>query len=156
MSNTSNSSLTHSAHLALEMYSLSNDFGWNESPAHGFHVSNAGEIQSAEIAPDSYEVLALLAQRPLPEDINAIGLHTTGWASPISDIPASDHPERQRVQLIVVVDRTLKVVSVAQIEDSSDILVSEDGEGPVTDALVAAMAMSIRRALTKGTDESQG
>lgn len=134
------------AHLALDMYALSIDDEFETRPARGFHITQCGDVRTVLEADDAYDVLAQMGQLSLPTDVALIGLHTTGWASPIYEGAPSEHPERQRVELVVVVNRHFKIVSVARLAASHENISTTDGDGPITDALTAAMALSIRRA----------
>lgn len=136
------------AHLALDMYALSIDDEFETRPARGFHITRCGDVQTVLEANDAYDVLAQMGQLSLPTDVALIGLHTTGWASPIYEGAPSEHPERQRVELVVVLNRNFEMVSVARFATSHEDISTTDGDGPLTDALTAAMALSLRRAVS--------
>jgi hypothetical protein len=148
--NNDNEQLVLSVTTALTMYSLTANDNHEQSPARSFHICNAGDIRTVSVHDDAYELIANLSRTPLPIEVTAIGVHSSGWASPITTERPSEHPLRQRVQLVVVVARDFQVVSAARFDLTPDeIHLSHDGEGHLADGLVAAMALSMR--LSHGT-----
>lgn len=146
MTDIQDSELMRFAQLALDMYAISIEESFETRPARGLHITQCGDVRTVHEADDAYEVLAQMARLSLPTDVASIGLHTTGWASPIYEGAPSEHPERQRVELVVVVNRHFEIVSIARLATRHEDISSTDGEGPITDALTAAMALSLRRA----------
>ncbi len=146
MTDIQGSELMQFAQLALDMYALSIGESFETRPARGLHITQCGDVRTVHEADDAYEVLAQMGQLSLPTDVASIGLHTTGWASPIYEGAPSEHPERQRVELVVVLNRNFEMVSVARFATSHEDISTTEGDGPITDALTAAMALSLRRA----------
>jgi hypothetical protein len=63
----------------------------------------------------------------------AMGLVCYGWASPPAGGRPSEHPDRQRVRVVTLLDRSGDERSTATMEDGS--VVDEPGSGTVADAL---------------------
>ncbi|HVF32494.1 MAG TPA: hypothetical protein VM933_05615 [Acidimicrobiales bacterium] len=90
----------------------------------GFRVLEAGEHPLDHL-------LGFVA----PESWSAIGLVCYGWASPPSEAGArpSEHPERRRVRVVSLLDRSGDERATATLDDGT--VVDEPGAGTVTDAL---------------------
>ena len=69
-----------------------------------------------------------------PESWSAIGLVCHGWASPpSSEGRPSEHPERRRVRVVTLLDRSGDERATATLDDGT--VVDEPGSGTVSDAL---------------------
>ncbi|HVM08096.1 MAG TPA: hypothetical protein VM345_06530 [Acidimicrobiales bacterium] len=63
----------------------------------------------------------------------AMGVVTMGWASPLSDVRPSLHPDRTRVRATILVTRDGRQVTTASFENGTAI--DEPGEGLIEDVL---------------------
>jgi len=87
----------------------------------------------------------------------AVGLMTTGWASPLtegapSEVAPSEHPCRERVQLTACVDREFQVVNVVRFSEREELIIENEGEGPLADALAVTLVTMLRAAARRSVD----
>jgi hypothetical protein len=85
------------------------------------------------------DVYDLLASVTPEESANYYGLITAGWASPVGDndnLPPSQHPERRRVELLVVVNRDGEMASALSMAGNDELTIDE---GKAQGALAIAM-----------------
>lgn len=75
---------------------------------------------------DVYELLATVSP---DNSANYYGVITAGWASPVTDddddTPPSQHPERKRVELLIVVSRNGLVASALSMSGKDEMVIDE-------------------------------
>ena len=86
-----------------------------EASPHGsnaFAVNNSGDIRTVASGDDIYLSLRQAAFQ-LNRDDEYLGVSVCGWAAPMSagipqhdEVPPSKHPERRRIHLVTIADRT--------------------------------------------------
>lgn len=87
------------------------------------------------------DVYDLLDSVTPDESANYYGLITAGWASPVGEndnLPPSQHPERRRVELLVVVSRDGSVASALSMAGNDELAIDEGkAQGALADAVKA-------------------
>ena len=87
---------------------------------------------------DVYDLLDSDEVRELAQNADALALFTAGWGAPTSDddtegVAPSQHPQRERVVLLVVANKQGMVTNMRKGTD--DIIVNDEGRGALADAL---------------------
>lgn len=88
---------------------------------------------------DVYDLLDSDEVKELAKNADALALFTAGWGAPIADcdndngVAPSQHPQRQRVVLLVVANKH-GMVSNLKV-GTNDIVVDDNGRGALADAL---------------------
>lgn len=86
---------------------------------------------------DVYDLLESDEVRELAQNSDALALFTAGWGAPIADcgdeVAPSQHPQRQRIVLLVVANKH-GMVSNLKV-GTNDIVVDGSGRGALADAL---------------------
>lgn len=97
---------------------------------------------------DVYELLETPKARTAAVELNnPLALTTLGWAAPIdenpNDLPPSEHPNRRRVSLFIMVNQTGKMASVIRFKDTPNETTTDDGEarGTLAEALLHLMRL---------------
>jgi len=86
------------------------------------------------------DVYDLLDNVTPDKSANYYGVITAGWASPVADgdnTPPSQHPERRRVELLVVVSRDGSVASALAMAGEAIIIDEGKAHGALADAVGA-------------------
>jgi len=113
------------------------------SEAQVFAYDSDGCIRILDEHQDPYEALWTAACEPLNTNENGIGIITVGWAAPTcdNDTAPSEHPDRRRVHLISITNRGHKNAAIITFHDEtkSEITITEDGTGQLTEGLQFAM-----------------
>ena len=90
---------------------------------------------------DVYDLLGTVTP---DESANYYGLITAGWASPVGEndhLPPSQHPERRRVELLVVVNRDGSMASALSMAGNDDLTIDEGkAQGALADAMAGLFA----------------
>ncbi len=76
-----------------------------------------------------------------PDDWQALGVLTGGWAGPIGEGPPSAHPDGQRTRLVVLVDRDGQRVGRIRFADGTEVDEAPEG-GLLLDALHRALGLA--------------
>ena len=133
---------------ATEIFNdLANWPGLTKSTCHIFK-SRDGQLVTLGVYGDIYVGLENIANETDEEtlhDFEFLGVETSGWAAPIreggdDDIIPSRHPERRRVRMLSVIDRTCRIASVMSLDDDGEILTDLAGRGSLADAIRLVMA----------------
>lgn len=107
-------------------------------------------VRVIDNAGDPYAALHTAGQQ-CPSDADAILLTCTGWAAPNDDnnTPPSQHPQRQRIALVVAQTLTRKKparLSVVAFPGKQETETTGDGHGPLAEAITnTADAITARR-----------
>ena len=113
------------------------------SKAQVFAYDSEGCLRILAEHQDAYEALLAAAFEPLNTNENGIGIITVGWAAPTcdTDTAPSEHPDRRRVHLISITNRGHKNAAIITFHDEtkSEITITEDGTGQLTEGLQFAM-----------------
>lgn len=87
------------------------------------------------------DVYDLLDNVTPDKSANYYGVITAGWASPVADgdnTPPSQHPERRRVELLVVVSRDGSIASALSMAGNDELTIDEGkAQGALADAVGA-------------------
>jgi hypothetical protein len=106
------------------------------------YTTNASTRVLVEHA-DPYQALWTAAFANLNDDEDGIGVVTVGWAAPTgeTDTAPSEHPDRRRVHLITITNRSFEDAAIITFHDGteSEITFAEGGTGQLADALHGAM-----------------
>jgi len=90
---------------------------------------------------DVYDLLDTITP---DESANYYGVITAGWASPVGDndhLPPSQHPERRRVELLVVVNRDGSIASALSMSGNDELIIDEGkAHGALADAVLGIFA----------------
>lgn len=91
---------------------------------------------------DVYDLLETVTPE---ESANYYGLITAGWASPVGGnndhLPPSQHPERRRVELLVVVNRDGSMASAMAMAGNDELTIDEgNAQGALADAMLGLFA----------------
>jgi hypothetical protein len=121
--------------------------GLTKSTCHIFK-SRDGQLVTLGVYGDVYVGLENIANETDEEtlyDFEFLGVETSGWAAPIreegdEEKSPSQHPERRRVRLLSVIDRTCRIASVMGLDDDGEILTDLAGRGSLADAIRLVMA----------------
>lgn len=116
-----------------------------------FTVSEDGKLEIISHHRDVYEGLTStvdLAIEPVMQRMRFLGIDTCGWAAPATPgddnrQPPSEHPDRRRVRIVVMVDRNLALGSAMGFEDDPAELVmggSDEAGGSLAEELVKTIA----------------
>jgi hypothetical protein len=133
---------------ATEIFNdLANWPGLTKSTCHIFK-SRDGQLVTLGVYGDIYVGLENIANETDEEtlhDFEFLGVETSGWAAPIreegdDEIAPSQHPERRRVRMLSVIDRTCRIASVMSLDDDGEILTDLAGRGSLADAIRLVMA----------------
>jgi hypothetical protein len=133
---------------ATEIFNdLANWPGLTKSTCHIFK-SRDGQLVTLGVYGDIYVGLENIANESDEEtlhDFEFFGVETSGWAAPIrdegsEDVAPSQHPERRRVRMVSVIDRTFRVASVMSFDQDDEILTDLAGRGSLADAIRLVMA----------------
>jgi hypothetical protein len=147
MSNTQPKSLSELFSEAQTMYQHT------EASPHGsnvFAVNNSGDIRTVASGDDIYLSLRQAAFQ-LHRDDEYLGVSVWGWAAPMSagipqydDVPPSKHPERRRIHLVTITDRTSHSESRLHFIEQNTIKTTEESMavGPLKDALEDAFRIA--------------
>lgn len=135
--------------VATEIFNdLANWPGLTKSTCHIFK-SRDGQLVTLGVYGDIYvglENIANEADEATLHDFEFFGVETSGWAAPIreegdEEKSPSQHPERRRVRMLSVIDRTCRIASVMSLEDDDgEILTDLAGRGSLADAIRLVMA----------------
>lgn len=128
-------------------HDLANWPGLTKSTCHIFK-SRDGQLVTLGVYGDIYVGLENIANETDEEtlhDFEFLGVETSGWAAPIreegdDEIAPSKHPERRRVRMLSVIDRTCRIASVMSLDDDGEILTDLSGRGSLADAIRLVMA----------------
>ena len=96
---------------------------------------------------DVYELLETKKARTAAVELsNPIGLTTLGWAAPaddLNDLPPSQHPNRRRVSLFIMVNQAGQMASVLRFQDTPNETTTDDGnaQGDLAIALLHLMKL---------------
>ena len=141
----SNSEITDDA---TEIFHYLADWpGLSKKTCHIFK-SRDGQLVTLGVYGDIYiglEKIAAETDETMLQDFEFIGVETSGWAAPLSgdernEVSPSQHPERQRVRMVSVVDRTMRMASVIGFEGDDELKTDLGGRGSLADALRLVMA----------------
>jgi hypothetical protein len=110
--------------------------------------SRDGQITTIGTYRDVYEgleIIAFEADHEMLTGYEFFGLETSGWAAPLveeerNEVPPSEHPERRRVRMVSVLDRTMRLTSVLGFEGDDKIVSNQGGQGTLADAMRLVMA----------------
>jgi hypothetical protein len=107
-----------------------------------FHDGNPIWVKDLEQrGGDVYDLLETITP---DESANYYGLITAGWASPVGEndhLPPSQHPERRRVELLVVVNRDGSVASALSMSGNDELIIDEgNASGALADAVLGIFA----------------
>ena len=123
-----------------------------ESPHGGnaFAVNTSGDIRTVASGDDIYLSLRQAAFQLHPDD-EYLGVSVWGWAAPTSasipqydDVPPSEHPERRRIHLVTITDRTGHIESRLHFIEQNAIKTTEGSlaVGALKDALEDAFRIA--------------
>ena len=119
--------------------------GFTMKRAQMFAVEVGGTVRTIGTCGDVYELLEEMETKELLATDVAVGVETTGWASPIAQgdnedeqVPPSQHPDRRRVRLVTMVTRKFEVASAMGFADTPDEVITDAGtaRGALADALL--------------------
>jgi hypothetical protein len=119
--------------------------GFTMKRAQMFAVEVGGTVRTIGTCGDVYELLEEMETKELLATDVAVGVETTGWASPLAkgededeQVPPSQHPERRRVRLVTMVTRKFEVASAMGFADTPDEVITDAGtaRGALADALL--------------------
>lgn len=113
--------------------------------------SRDGQITTIGTYRDVYEgleIIAFEADHEMLTGYEFLGLETSGWAAPLAgdesrEVAPSQHPERRRVRMVSVLDRTMRLTSVLGFEGDEKIVSNQGGQGTLADAMRLVMASII-------------
>ena len=113
--------------------------------------SRDGQITTIGTYRDVYEgleIIAFEADHEMLTGYEFLGLETSGWAAPLAvdesrAVVPSQHPERRRVRMVSVLDRTMRLTSVIGFEGDEKIVSNQGGQGTLADAMRLVMASII-------------
>lgn len=102
-----------------------------------FHVYLAPSHGIAYLgcAPDPYEGIANDNFVAAVESGCPLVLVSHGWAAPTEDVAPSEHPEKRRVRLTIVVEGLDRMTSVLRFQGEDETVVEQDGRGDLRDAI---------------------
>ena len=135
-----NETLTHTIRQHI-FASVEEPFGITEAQVFAY-TSNAS-IRVLVEHNDPYQALWAAAFANLKDDEDGIGIITVGWAAPTgnTDSAPSEHPDRRRVHLITITNRSFEDAAILTFHDGteSEITFAVGGTGLLADALHGAM-----------------
>ena len=110
--------------------------------------SRQGQLVTLGVYGDIYIGLEKIAEETdetTLQDFEFIGVETSGWAAPLAEndrneVAPSQHPERKRVRMVSVVDRTMRMASVIGFDGEDEIRTDLAGRGSLADAIRLVMA----------------
>ena len=110
------------------------------------HLDNTAT--TIDTGSDVYELLETPKARTAAIELNnPIALTTTGWAAPIDnnpdDLPPSQHPNRRRLSLFIMVNQAGEMASVLRFKDTPNETTTDDGnaKGSLAIALLHLMRL---------------
>ena len=118
-----------------------------------FAVEVGGTVRTIGTCGDVYELLEEMEAKELLATDVAVGVETTGWASPIQQddnedeqVPPSQHPDRRRVRLVTMVTRKFEVASAMGFADTPDEVITDAGtaRGSLADALLNTVKSMVK------------
>jgi len=127
--------------------------GFTMKRAQMFAVEVGGTVRTIGTCGDVYELLEEMETKELLATDVAVGVETTGWASPIAQgdnedeqVPPSQHPERRRVRLVTMVTRKFDVASAMGFADTPDEVITDAGtaRGALADALLNTVKSMVK------------
>lgn len=137
---------------AYVQLSKDHDDPFNINQARMFVFDSSQTIWVVSSHSDVYEALEQIQelQNPKLHSMTHLGVETCGWAAPVDDqsddIPPSEHKERRRCRLVVVIDRNLEVASALGFQNKplNDIITDNgSARGALSDSVKQAMASII-------------
>jgi len=127
--------------------------GFTMKRAQMFAVEVGGTVRTIGTCGDVYELLEEMEAKELLATDVAVGVETTGWASPIQQgdnedeqVPPSQHPDRRRVRLVTMVTRNFDVASAMGFADTPDEVITDAGtaRGALADALLNTVKSMVK------------
>ena len=124
---------------------------FDQKKASLFIASDDGLITLASSG-DVYQLIDDCRQNPLVQAVTAtdtpLAINVCGWAAPRNtaadeDLAPSQHPERRRVALFVMVNNAGEMASVLRFSDTPEETVTDNGEakGSLAEALLELMSV---------------
>jgi hypothetical protein len=131
------------AELLEAVHHQQNPDRFNSSEHSIFIVTNDG-LKTMETGTDVYDIIENPTNQELVHDLGcSVAITTQGWASPRNtetddDVAPSQHPQRRRVALFVMVTQSGEMASVLRFSDKPNETVTDDGEarGSLAEALL--------------------
>lgn len=124
--------------IEKKLFELNDLFAENTATLYSTHGETVNVIETGS---DVYELIE--TARPAVFEIDEpIALTVAGWAAPIDDNPEnlapSQHPNRRRVSLFILVNQAGQMASVLRFNDTPNETTTDDGEaaGSLAEALL--------------------
>ena len=113
------------------------------SSEHAIYIVTDDGLKTMETGTDVYDIIENPTNQQLVHDLGcAVAITTQGWASPRNtetddDVAPSQHPQRRRVALFVMVTKSGEMASVLRFSDKPNETVTDDGDarGSLAEAL---------------------
>jgi hypothetical protein len=129
-------SLETLAEGALNAYREAFDDPFDAAEAAVFRIDRIGSANLYRLeefvrAPDVYQAMWAASHGSMPDETVAIGVTSCGWAAPTDDgVAPSEHPNRRRVMMVVIGDRSMEMCSGVLFQGDADPTLNlGEGEG---------------------------
>lgn len=114
------------------------------SSEHSIFIVTDDGLKTMETGTDVYDIIENPTNQELVHDLGcSVAITTQGWASPRNtetddDVAPSQHPQRRRVTLFIMVTQSGEMASVLRFSDKPDETVTDNGDarGSLAEALL--------------------
>lgn len=131
----------------VEIVTLLGTDNLNKTPADRLPKARCAPVAFADGQPilvldaeqSDSDVYSLIESITPDKNVNFYAVITGGWAAPHGDsvLPPSQHPERKRVELLVVTSRDGQVASALSMAGNSELIIDEgEATGSLADAVM--------------------